>query len=164
MIEKKNESAEEVLSGWFTPDQMKNELKWASTLGLYFKLGHCVQRRVTIDGTCSRHVFPHVRSFSSHSSMESERNESKLYCSYVLPSNGQTYSFSWCAWISQDMHECILIYLIDLCNLHLQMVPEVIHQRGCWILQTAWIGQDSWRQGVLSIPNHRQHLTSAWCL
>lgn len=31
-IEKRNEHAEEVLSGWFTPEQMKNELKWSPTL------------------------------------------------------------------------------------------------------------------------------------
>ena len=33
MIEKKNEDSQELLSGWFTPEQMKTELKWSSKLG-----------------------------------------------------------------------------------------------------------------------------------
>lgn len=32
MIEKKNEDSQEVLSGWFTPEQMKTELKWSTSL------------------------------------------------------------------------------------------------------------------------------------
>ncbi|CAK9002243.1 unnamed protein product [Durusdinium trenchii] len=30
MIERKNENSEKVKSGWFTPDQMRNELKWTA--------------------------------------------------------------------------------------------------------------------------------------
>lgn len=32
MIEHRNEGGKEVLSGWFTPEQMKSELKWSTTL------------------------------------------------------------------------------------------------------------------------------------
>ena len=32
MIEKKNEDSQEVKTGWFTPHQMKTELKWESSL------------------------------------------------------------------------------------------------------------------------------------
>lgn len=32
MIERKNENSEKVKSGWFTPDQMRNELKWTAFL------------------------------------------------------------------------------------------------------------------------------------
>lgn len=35
IIEKKNEDSEELLSGWFTPEQMKTELKWSSNLWLH---------------------------------------------------------------------------------------------------------------------------------
>lgn len=34
VIERKNEESSEVKSGWFTPQQMKTELKWDSSLGL----------------------------------------------------------------------------------------------------------------------------------
>lgn len=37
MIEKRRENSEKVKSGWFTPDQMRTELKWVSTLGFLFK-------------------------------------------------------------------------------------------------------------------------------
>lgn len=33
MIEHRNENSQEVLAGWFTPEQMKSELKWSGTLG-----------------------------------------------------------------------------------------------------------------------------------
>ena len=32
MIELRKEDTQEVLKGWFTPEQMKTELKWTTTL------------------------------------------------------------------------------------------------------------------------------------
>lgn len=33
VIEHRKETSQEILSGWFTPEQMKSELKWTSILG-----------------------------------------------------------------------------------------------------------------------------------
>ena len=34
MIEKQNSETQEVIAGWFTPEQMKTSLHWSSCIGL----------------------------------------------------------------------------------------------------------------------------------